>query len=42
VLVRERWQAVLTAAIRPGNLPEEIERNPLGLYVTDIQWTKQL
>ena len=36
------WQAVLTVAIRPGSLPDEIERNPLGLYVTDIQWTKQL
>jgi type IV secretion system protein VirB5 len=42
VLVRERWQAILTVAIRPGDRPDEIERNPLGLYVTDIQWTKQL
>lgn len=42
VLVRERWQALLTLAVRPGERPEEIERNPLGLYVTDIQWTKQL
>jgi type IV secretory pathway TrbF-like protein len=28
--------------IRPSHTPEQIEQNPLGLYVTDIQWTKQL
>ena len=37
-----RWQALLAREIRPGNTPEQIEQNPLGLYVTDIQWTKQL
>ena len=42
VLARERWQALLAVEIRPGNKPEQIEQNPLGLYVTDIQWTKQL
>jgi type IV secretory pathway TrbF-like protein len=42
VLVRERWQALLAVEIRPGDTPEQIEQNPLGLYVTDIQWTKQL
>ena len=42
VLVQERWQAILTVDIRPGDTPEAIEQNPLGLYVTDIQWTKQL
>jgi type IV secretion system protein VirB5 len=42
VLVRERWQAIAAVEIRPGQTPEEVERNPLGLYVTDIQWTKQL
>ena len=42
VLARERWQALLAVEIRPGNTPEQIEQNPLGLYVTDIQWTKQL
>ena len=42
VLALERWQALLAVEIRPGNTPEQIEQNPLGLYVTDIQWTKQL
>lgn len=42
VLKTERWQAVLTVEIRPGNTPDAIEHNPLGLYVTDIQWTRQL
>ncbi len=42
VLTRERWQAVLNVEIRPAATPEVIEQNPLGLYVTDIQWTKQL
>lgn len=42
VITRERWQAVLTVEIRPGDTAEAIEQNPLGFYVTDIQWTKQL
>jgi type IV secretion system protein VirB5 len=41
-LVRERWQAILTVEVVPGKTSEEINQNPLGLYVTDIQWTKQL
>jgi type IV secretion system protein VirB5 len=42
VIARERWQALLAIEIRPGDTPEQIEQNPLGLFVTDIQWTKQL
>ena len=42
ILVRERWQALLTVKVAPGETPEDLTRNPLGLYVTDIQWTKQL
>ncbi|MCZ7618390.1 MAG: conjugal transfer protein TrbF [Myxococcota bacterium] len=42
VLVRERWQALVSVEVRPSNTPEQIEQNPLGLYVTNIQWTKQL
>jgi type IV secretion system protein VirB5 len=42
VLTRERWQALMTVEIRPGDTPEAIQQNPLGLFVTEIQWTKQL
>ena len=41
-LAHERWQAILTVEIVPGKTQEEITKNPLGLYVTDIQCTKQL
>lgn len=42
VLAEQRWQAVLRAEVRPPESPDELLRNPLGLYVTDIQWTQQL
>jgi type IV secretory pathway TrbF-like protein len=42
LLTRERWQAIVTVEMAPGRTPDEIENNPLGLYVTQIQWTQQL
>ena len=42
VLAAERWQALLRAEVRAPESPDELLRNPLGLYVTDIQWTQQL
>ena len=39
---QERWQALLRAEVRAPESEEELLRNPLGFYVTDIQWTQQL
>ena len=38
----ERWSAILTVAVQPPRTPEAIRRNPLGLYVNAINWSKEL
>lgn len=34
------WEAVLTVEIRPPRTTERIETNPIGLYVTDLNWVE--
>lgn len=36
------WQAILTLEIDPPESTEGILKNPLGLFVTEISWTKVL
>lgn len=36
------WTAILSVAIRPPRTVETLRRNPLGLYVEAIDWTKEL
>ncbi len=38
----ERWTAILAVAIRPPEDAESLRKNPLGLYVTDIAWSREL
>ena len=38
----ERWQAILTVQIIPPRDPERLRKNPLGLYVTALTWTREL
>jgi type IV secretion system protein VirB5 len=42
VLGKSQWEGILTIAFAPPASEETIHVNPLGLYVTDIRWTKQL
>jgi type IV secretion system protein VirB5 len=37
----ENWSASLTVAISVPNNEDEAARNPLGLFVTDANWTKE-
>ncbi len=41
-LGKSQWEGVLTTHIVPPSSADSIRANPLGLYVTDLRWTKQL
>ena len=38
----ERWTAILTTAISPPRTEAVLRRNPLGLYVTAMSWSRDL
>jgi type IV secretion system protein TrbF len=37
-----RWTAILTIAIRPPRDAETLRKNPLGLYVEALDWSREL
>jgi type IV secretion system protein VirB5 len=37
-----RWTAILTIAIQPPTSAERLRKNPLGIYVTALTWSKEL
>ena len=37
-----RWTAILAVTVRPPASAEELRKNPLGLYVDAIDWTREL
>lgn len=37
-----RWTAMLTVTLRPPHSEEALRRNPLGLFVTAIDWSREL
>lgn len=38
----ERWSAILTVTIQLPSDVERLKRNPLGLYVLSLNWSKEL
>ena len=38
----ERWSAILTVAVQIPRDADTLRKNPLGLYVTAIDWSKEL
>lgn len=38
----ERWTAILTIVIQPPRNAERLRKNPLGIYVNAINWSKEL
>ena len=38
----ERWSAILTVAVQTPRDADTLRKNPLGLYVTAIDWSKEL
>ncbi|WP_306030090.1 conjugal transfer protein TrbF [Stappia sp. MMSF_3263] len=37
-----RWTAILTVALRPPRSAEQLRKNPLGLFVNAIDWSREL
>lgn len=42
LIERSRWSAILTVRIEPPRTPDALRKNPLGLFVTAISWSKEL
>lgn len=38
----ERWTAILTIAVQPPRDAERLRKNPLGIYVHALNWSKEL
>ncbi len=38
----QRWSAILTLVVQTPRDPEKLRANPLGIYVTAINWSKEL
>ena len=38
----ERWSAILTIVIQPPRTPDALRKNPLGVFVNAINWSKEL
>ncbi len=38
----ERWTAIMTVVVKPPSAAETLRRNPLGLYVDAIDWSREL
>lgn len=38
----ERWTAVLSVVLQPPRNEERLRRNPLGIYVNGLSWSREL
>lgn len=38
----ERWTAVLTVVLKPPRSEEKLRQNPLGIYVDNLSWSREL
>lgn len=37
-----RWTAILSIAVQPPRTPDALTKNPLGIFVNSINWSKEL
>ena len=42
LVATERWTAILTITLQPPRDVERLKRNPLGIYVHALNWSKEL
>jgi type IV secretory pathway TrbF-like protein len=42
LVATERWTAILGVELRPARDPEALRKNPLGVFVTALDWSKEL
>ncbi|MBS0220925.1 MAG: conjugal transfer protein TrbF [Proteobacteria bacterium] len=38
----ERWTAILTIVVQPPRSAETVRKNPLGIYVNGLSWSREL
>ncbi len=38
----ERWSAIATVLVQPPRTPDAVRRNPLGVFVNALNWSKEL
>ena len=38
----ERWSAILTITVKPPSTPDALKKNPLGIFVNALNWSKEL
>jgi type IV secretion system protein VirB5 len=38
----ERWTAVLSIVLQPPRTEERLRKNPLGIYVNGLSWSREL
>lgn len=38
----ERWSAIVTVVLQPPRDAERLKKNPLGVFITAINWSKEL
>ncbi len=38
----ERWTAVISVVLQPPHSEEKLRRNPLGIYVNGLSWSREL
>ena len=38
----QRWSAIVTVTLQVPHDPDRLRRNPLGIYVTALNWSKEL
>jgi len=38
----ERWTAMLTIVVQPPRTADVLRKNPLGLYVNGLAWSREL
>jgi type IV secretion system protein VirB5 len=38
----ERWTAMLSLVLQPPRTEEKLRRNPLGIYINDLSWSREL
>jgi type IV secretion system protein TrbF len=38
----ERWTAILTITLAPPTTADGLRKNPLGIFVTALNWSKEL
>ena len=42
LVLTERWTAIVSIVLQPPRTEERLRRNPLGIYINGISWSREL